>query len=346
MGDGANRKLLIVCSTAFLGMVTLRADTLVMNFAGLAQSTPDRKGSPPDTMGSFGPNIFFETLNSQFQADTTTSGAPVEPALSEAQFWANAGIGSAITGAGPGLSDARVVYDPSAGRPPPYDGLGIPPASGFGNPFPARQRGDTRSPTADTGDPRFHNTPVQVGNLVYLVRTVGSPTGYQDLLDWSIVDVGHPNVPVLVREGHHNDLNIDSYYASIAANSSGDFAIAFNGSGPAAAGSAGNLATYYQVCRLNGEPCEAAEPTDRSAVSDFGQTFGAGVNRWGNFSATVIDPNDQYQFRTVQGSAAPGDPWAADLSLVGAAVPAPAALLVLGAGVLAGSWGRRWRRAR
>ena len=296
MGEYTLKKLLVVCCASFLGIVTARADTLVLNFAGLAQSSPDDGGLPPETTGSVGPNIYFQTLSSNFQSDAVISGASAGPTLSDAQFWANAGIGSS----GAGLSST---------------------------------------------DPRFNTVPAQVGNSVYLVPALGLSAGDHGLVDWSMVDATNPNAPMLVSEGQINGVNPGYYYASLAANSSGNFTIAFTRSGPASGGSAGNIASYYQACYLNGQQCDDPSQINQSNITEFTQGFGAG-SRWGNFSAAVIDPTDQYHFWTVEEYSVSVDEWGTPIGQVGVAVPEPSTVFLLAAGLFAAWRGRRRRPNR
>jgi hypothetical protein len=468
------------------GGLAARADTLVMSFAGLAQSSPGGGVIPPDTMGAVGPNIFFETLNSQFQGYSTLTGGPVGSALTDAQFWANAGISTTVINAGQGLSDPRVIWNASSQRwfaaeintastgnqlmlarsdtadptgtwkavnftanagfgdqpllsldqngvsvglndftsasgsfsgvsvwnVPKNDlllasptaanrtgfenlttGIGISPdgalnlaasapqsnifsetsngrtliynkitgagaanatlssainlplAGGFTSPFAARQPGDTSGATLDTGDPRFNTTPVQIGNLVYLVHTLGSSTGgNHDVIDWDIVDLTNPNAPVLVREGQINDPNFDFYYPSIAANANGDFVIGFNRSGPSA--TTGNIATFYEICHFNGQVCDSPSLINQSPVSEYNQTFGGPSNRWGDYSATILDPVNQNRFWTVQEYALATDQWATIIGEIDTAPePATMALFAAGAGLLAVRARRRSRKS-
>ena len=92
------------------------ADNLVFSFQGLIQNSPGSGVIPPDTMGSAGTSLFFEVLNSQFQAYSTTTGAAVGSPLNDAAFWQNAGISSTVTGGGNGLSDPRVIWDTNSQR--------------------------------------------------------------------------------------------------------------------------------------------------------------------------------------------------------------------------------------
>jgi hypothetical protein len=476
----------VLVTLALLAAGTARADSIAFQFSGLKQSAPGSGVIPPDTMGSVGPNFFFETLNSQFQAYSTSTGAAVGPALTNAQFWQNAGISSTVTNSGNGLSDPRVIYDPSSqrwfaaeintsstgnqlllgrsdtadptgtwkavnftanagfgdqpllsldakgvnvglndftsstgtftgvsvwnvpksdllqaspsaanrtgfqnlttgigvspdgalnlgasptqsnlfsetnsGRTLVYNeitgaggagaalssGIGISIASGFGNTFAARQPGDISGATLDTGDPRFNTTPVEIGNLVYLTHTVGSSAGgNHDVIDWEIVDISNPNAPVLVREGQISNPNFDYYYPSIAANANGDFVIGFNGSGSQAG--IGNISAYYEVCHSNGLQCSGPLLITQSSVSEYNQTFGGPSNRWGDYSATILDPVNPNVFWTVQEVPLLGNQWGTEIAEINTATaPEPSTIsVILLAGLGLRSLRRRLRR--
>src|SRR5215472_11513552 len=342
------------------------ADSLVFSFQGLIQNTPGAGVIPPDTMGSAGTSLFFEVLNSQFQAYSTTTGAAVGSPLNDTAFWQNAGISSTVTGGGNGLSDPRVIWDANSqrwfaaeinttstgnqlllGRSDTTDPTGTWKAvnftanAGFGNPFLARQPGDVSGATLDTGDPRFSTTPVQIGNLVYLAHTVGSSAGgNHDLIDWEIVDVTNPNAPVLVRQGQISDPNFDYYYGSIAANANGDFVIGFNRSGPSAQGAAGNISTYFEICHLNGLACGSPTLINQSTVADYNQTFGGPSNRWGDYSATILDPLNSNRFWTVQEIPLLGNQWATEIAEIDVS-PEPGSLSLMALGALTLGWIRR-----
>ncbi len=73
------------------------------------QSYPPGAGfQPPDTMGAVGVNHWVTFSNGRF-AVYTKSGTQVS-AISDTQFWQNAGLGSAS------LSDPRILYDPRSQR--------------------------------------------------------------------------------------------------------------------------------------------------------------------------------------------------------------------------------------
>jgi len=458
------------------------ADSLVFSFQGLIQNTPGAGVIPPDTMGSAGTSLFFEVLNSQFQAYSTTTGAAVGSPLNDTAFWQNAGISSTVTGGGNGLSDPRVIWDANSqrwfaaeinttstgnqlllGRSDTTDptgtwkavnftanagfgdqpllsldhngvnvglndftsstgtfsgvtvwnvpksdlllatptaanrtgfqnlttGIGLSPdgalnlapsasqsnifsevnsgttlvyqkitgagasgatlssainialAGGFGNPFLARQPGDVSGATLDTGDARFNTTPVQIGNLVYLAHTVGSSVGgNHDLIDWEIVDVTNPIAPVLVRQGEISEPNFDFYYGSIAANANGDFVIGFNRSGPSAQGAAGNISTYFEICHLNGLDCGSPTLINQSTVAEYNQTFGGSSNRWGDYSATILDPTNANRFWTVQEFPLADNQWATEIAEIDVS-PEPGSLSLMALGALTLGWIRR-----
>ena len=86
-----------------------QAQTIGLNFTGATGSD----FAPPDTDGAVGPNSIVEFVNGNFNVYNKTTSAALSTA-SDTAFWNSAGISSTITNAG--LSDTRVIYDPSSQR--------------------------------------------------------------------------------------------------------------------------------------------------------------------------------------------------------------------------------------
>jgi hypothetical protein len=70
-------------------------------------------------------------------------------------------------------------------------------------------------------------------------------------------------------------------------------------------------------------------------------------NRWGDYSATTLDPNDPTHFWTIQEWAGGSTTWAMQISeiIIGPSViPEPGTLTLTGIGLVAGLLVRGWRR--
>ena len=95
--------LLVVASAA-------QAQTIGLNITGFTGSN----SAPPDTDGAVGPTQIAEFINGGYAVLNKSTGGLVGSAISDTTFWNNAGISTSLTGAG--LSDTRIIYDPSSSR--------------------------------------------------------------------------------------------------------------------------------------------------------------------------------------------------------------------------------------
>jgi hypothetical protein len=87
-----------------------------VNFAGINLNQTIGLGTgaiPPDMAMAVGPSQIVQMVNGAYQVYSTT-GVAQGSLITDKAFWQNAGISSSVVSAG--LSDPRVVYDPSSGR--------------------------------------------------------------------------------------------------------------------------------------------------------------------------------------------------------------------------------------
>jgi hypothetical protein len=85
------------------------------NFTGVTLNNTIALGTgaaPPDTDGAVGPNHFVEFVNGAYAVYNKSNGSQVGATISDATFWANAGISSTLINQG--LSDTHIVYDPAS----------------------------------------------------------------------------------------------------------------------------------------------------------------------------------------------------------------------------------------
>jgi hypothetical protein len=110
-----------------------------------------------------------------------------------------------------------------------------------------------------------------------------------------------PGVPV--QQGRISNVTRFYYYPSIAVNATGDVGIGFSGSSPT------EYAGAYYTARWASDPpgTVQAVATLKAGLSPYFKDFGAGRNRWGDYSATCIDPVDDLTFWTLQEYAASQD---------------------------------------
>jgi len=99
-----------------------------------------------------------------------------------------------------------------------------------------------------------------------------------------------------IQEGRVSNPSLWYYFPSIAVNADESVAVGFTGSG-----SASEAGAYY-TGRKSTDPAGTMDaPTLLKAGEDpYYKTFGKGKNRWGDFSATAVDPTDDRTFWTIQ----------------------------------------------
>jgi len=158
----------------------------------------------------------------------------------------------------------------------------------------APQAGESRG--IDTADTRLWNAVMRDGFL-WTTHHVGA--GGKTEAAWYRID---PATSTMVDEGRISDPTRWYYFPSITVNQDGEAAIGFSGSS-----SSEYASGYYTVIR---PPYTAAEPVAllKSGEDSYFKEFGGGVNRWGDLSATTVDPTDNVTFWTIQEYAWTRDP--------------------------------------
>ncbi len=145
----------------------------------------------------------------------------------------------------------------------------------------------------ETGGSNFKSPAVQMGNLLWAVRTIGvSGNAALEVLRFNATTNALLET-VVISDGVGTT---DYYYPSIAANELGEVVIGFTSSNNETrfAGS------YCVVGRLVGNTTFFSAPTQLQAgVSDY-QVLDGTRNRWGDYSATSLDPADHKRFWTIQ----------------------------------------------
>jgi hypothetical protein len=159
--------------------------------------------------------------------------------------------------------------------------------------------------TIDTSDTRLLNVVYRNGAL-WTVHTVSGPATTKTEVAWYRID---PSAGTILSQGRISDPTRWYYYPSIGINQNDVAAIGFSGSS-----STEYAGGYYTVIR---PPYGTADPVSllKSGEAPYyktGQTIGipgGGTdNRWGDFSATVVDPTDNVTFWTLQEYAQTPDP--------------------------------------
>ncbi len=168
------------------------------------------------------------------------------------------------------------------------------------SPVLAPQRGT--STTVDTGDTRFSAQPVLVNGKLWAVHSVrggtaSAPTSVNQIAWYRI----NPVTNVLEDSGLlPTPAGLHVYFPSIAVNPDGDIVIGYSGSD-----SSTYISGFYTAGRYNGSSTTNSVTWGQNTVTAAGAgsyvvTFGGTRNRWGDYSATTIDPADPGIFWTIQ----------------------------------------------
>ncbi|MAF64055.1 MAG: hypothetical protein CMJ84_00160 [Planctomycetes bacterium] len=142
----------------------------------------------------------------------------------------------------------------------------------------------------------------------------------------------------IVQNGLISDTELAYYYPSIAVNDFGDVVIGFSGSSENQF-----VSTYAAVGRTNGGVTQFGDVTLlKAGVEDYQITDSSNRNRWGDYSATVLDPANPLHFWTFQELVSADNQWSTQITQIVVPEPSMLALVILGGGLVL----RPSRRAR
>jgi hypothetical protein len=166
----------------------------------------------------------------------------------------------------------------------------------------------------DTGDDRLLMATVRGGRL-WTCRTVGtSRTGAagatRAACEWLTLDISRVPARLLQMGRVFDPAATDPrsyFYPSIAVNGQGHAVIGFSGA------RATEFAGAYVTGRLAADPAGTMRAVTLLKPGEAAYTLVAAddpfqLNRWGDYSATTLDPNDEMTIWTVQEYARPPDP--------------------------------------
>jgi hypothetical protein len=172
--------------------------------------------------------------------------------------------------------------------------------------------------TVDAGDDRFSAAVRQSGSNIFMANTVLQ--GSHDAVHWLVLKESNNTI---LGEGIISNASFDFFYPSIAANSKGQFLMAFNRSGSTAP--AGDISIYGAVGSVSNTTVTMGSPflIQTGAVSDFTISFDSAPYRWGDYSTTMVDPTDDNLFWTIQEIPASNNSWGTQITLISLATNRP-----------------------
>ena len=222
------------------------------------------------------------------------------------------------------------------------------PVTAYGLPPKGTQKGGPNN--IETGDNRFSSSIVSVAKsgdgTVWGVQGVQNPTTGRAALRWFQID---PTTNVILQEGLITKAGFDYYYGSVAVNSKGCVVIGFSGS---------SADTFISAYAVEGETVAGVTTFGdaillKAGTHSYDVEFSSGRNRWGDYSVTMVDPENEDIFWTIQEWASDfstlfnSDTWSTQITeLICTPIPLPSTLMLLGSGLLSlAGWRRRFRKS-
>ncbi|HLH54763.1 MAG TPA: hypothetical protein VKY92_14215 [Verrucomicrobiae bacterium] len=140
-------------------------------------------------------------------------------------------------------------------------------------------------------DSRFSACVYEVGGVLYAVH--GTQVGNRAALRWYRIDASSH---AILETGTVADPVLDLFFPSIAANPAGTVVIGYNAS---------SISTFVSSFALVGNTVGGVTTFGqplllKSGVASYQNTDSSGSSRWGDYSATCVDPSDPNVFWTIQ----------------------------------------------
>ncbi len=196
-------------------------------------------------------------------------------------------------------SNLRISTVSGAAATPSYTGTAFLGVTAVTAPSTVPQSGS--STLVDGGDTRLSSTPVLVNGAIWAVQNVSESSVNRIRLyrvDPSTNTVlNQLTVPVTA--------GLFTMYPSIAVNPDGDIAIGFSGSNASQFIGAYSIAGRFDGTNFTWGPTQL----NAAGVSTYAVDFGSGRFRWGDYTATTLDPADPGVFWTSQEFVSATDVW-------------------------------------
>jgi len=236
----------------------------------------------PQLLTDPGPTLTFFEFHDPFFSGLSRQAAHTFGAASETYLVSEGASAQLLLTRIDNVSGTPVMHPP--------DTVGIAP---YSSPFPfpgAPQLGLGNDNAIDTSDTRVLNVVYRNGS-VWATHHVAGPSGKTEVAWYRI----NPGTGTVESQGRISDPTRWYYYPSIAVNKDNVAAIGFSGSSTTE-----YVGGYYTILQ---PPGGAADPVAllKAGEAPYYKIFtSGGDNRWGDFSATVVDPTDDTSFWTLQ----------------------------------------------
>ena len=162
--------------------------------------------------------------------------------------------------------------------------------------------------TLDDGDARLSANVYQVGGVLYAVHSC--QVNEHAALRWYQLSATGQTV---LQSGTIADTNLDLFYPSIAANSSGTVVIGFNGC---------STDTFVSSFAVIGDTVDGVTTFGAPILLQAGlASYDRPDGRWGDYSSTCVDPADPNRFWTIQMYPVSTSAWATQITEVLTAIP-------------------------
>lgn len=147
------------------------------------------------------------------------------------------------------------------------------------------------SQNLDDGDSRFSASIFCVGGVLF--ATHSTQVAGRAAVRWYRIAA---STYTLLESGTLSDPNLDFFYPSIAANTNGTVVIGYNAAGQ------GTYVSCYAVVgqTVNGVTTFGSPLLLKSGLASYQNVDSSGTSRWGDYSATCVDPADPSRFWTLQ----------------------------------------------
>ncbi len=159
--------------------------------------------------------------------------------------------------------------------------------------------------TLDDGDNRFSAMVRQVDGILY--ATHGCQVSNRAAIRWYKINATND---ALIQSGTIFDPDLDLFYPSIAANESGTVVIGFNGC---------STNTFVSIYAVAGETVEGVTTFGdllllKAGLASYLYVVQNGISRWGDYTATCVDPVDPNRFWTAQMYPSNTNAWATQIT--------------------------------